>query len=391
MTRPPPFASKDMILVRRNPWVLVLALSPLVFSAIGIAAALPAQAVNFALSMAWIPSLVWARNPWPLSRRVAVCADMEGVRIGARKIPRARIREGFIVPRRPYRLVLRCRFAPRVELELGSADDGRALLRALGLDATQTVATFGDRLHVGLVLSACAMALIYMVTAGLAANIVVALGLFVVLAPLLTLARLTVGIDGVVRSRLGRKRFIGYGDIDTVRYEERWWGWRTGVLLTLRSGEMVRFPMAQLDKETGAIIEERIWEAMAVHAGGDGADAALLRKGTRTVGQWIASLRAIGAGANADLRTAPLPRERLLRIVEDPASPADDRAAAAVAVGASSNDDDRARLQSVADAVAAPRLRVAIEAAAGADDAELEAALAQVVEEMTKQRALARR
>jgi hypothetical protein len=111
--------------------------------------------------------------------------------------------------------------------------------------------------------------------------------------------------------------------------------------------------------------------------------------GTRTVSEWVTSLRAIGAGANADTRTAPFPRERLLRIVEDPTSPADDRAAAAVAVGASLGAEDRLRLRSVADAVVAPRLRVAIEAAAGDDDAELETALAQVVEEMTKQRALA--
>ncbi|APR80754.1 Hypothetical protein A7982_06101 [Minicystis rosea] len=43
-----------------------------------------------------------------------------------------------------------------------------------------------------------------------------------------------------------------------------------------------------------------------------------------------------------------------------------------------------------ADNVAAPWLRVAIEAAAGADDAELDAALAQIGEEVTQQPARVR-
>jgi hypothetical protein len=403
MAQPPPFASSDVLRVRRNPGVLALALSPLLLVA-GFAS--PALAPDLVLlfpvlaNIMWILPLVWARNPWPLCHRVAVRADMQGLEIGAHQIPRTGIRDGFFVPRRPCRLLLRRRFGLAVELEVASVDEGRALLRALGLGAAQTVAEFGDQRLIDLVAPAVWIPLAWTMINNpvrgtlnggppFSVMIILALGVLGTLAQLLTRARLAVGADGVVLSRLGRRRFIAYHDIDSVGYEERWWGWRCGVRVTLRSGEKVWWPMAQQDKETGAIIQERIREAMEVYAGGDGADTAQLRMGTRTVSEWITSLRAIGTGANADMRTAPFPHERLLRIVEDPTSPADDRAAAAVAVGASLAAADRLRLRSVADAVVAPRLRVVIEAAAGDDDAELETALAQVVEEMTKQRALA--
>ena len=139
-----------------------------------------------------------------------------------------------------------------------------------------------------------------------------------------------------------------------------------------------------------AIIQERICEAMETfRSGGAAAAGALLRRGKRPVSEWIATLRAIGAGANADMRTAPLPRENLFRIVESPTSSAAERAAAAVAAGVEIDDDGRARLRRAAEAVAAPRLRIAIEAAAGTDDAALAEALSEVEHEESKARAQA--
>src|SRR5262249_249480 len=148
--------------------------------------------------------------------------------------------------------------------------------------------------------------------------------------------RLTVGADGVMLSRWGRKRFIGYGDIDAVEVRKRTWRSWDGVMLTLRSGEEVQVRMDGHDDEAiGDTIKERIWEGLELFQEGRAAgSAALLRRGDRTVAAWVASLRAIGAGANADMRTAPLQSDTLFRIVEDAASPADERAAAAVAIGA---------------------------------------------------------
>jgi hypothetical protein len=82
------------------------------------------------------------------------------------------------------------------------------------------------------------------------------------------------------------------------------------------------------------------------------------------------------------MRTAPLPRERLFRIVESPSASGLDRAAAAVALGKEADEETRGRLRGAAEACAAPKLRIALEAAAGSSsDAELEAALAEVGEE----------
>src|SRR5262249_28225525 len=156
------------------------------------------------------------------------------------------------------------------------------------------------------------------------------------------------------------------------RYEAGWGrSRRIGIKLTLRSGEEVQIPVTTRswgDNEL-ALIEERIREAReAYRTGGAEADAALLKRGDREVSAWVSMLRTIGAGANADMRTAPVPRERLFRIVEDPASPAIDRAAAAVALGADLDEDGRRRLADAAHATAAPKLRVAIEKAADRSD-----------------------
>ncbi len=149
-------------------------------------------------------------------------------------------------------------------------------------------------------------------------------------------------------------------------------------------------PIAQAkDDEQGSFIVERIREALEAHRrGGLAADSAVLRRGQRDVREWVSALRALGAGANADMRTAPLPPERLFRVVEDPAASSADRAAAAVALGSDLDDTGRARLRTAAAAVAGPRLRAALETAAiQAEQAALEAALAEVEQEEATARA----
>jgi len=218
------------------------------------------------------------------------------------------------------------------------------------------------------------------VAAAAGALLVAAVAALLVL--LLAPQRLRVGGDGVEVIRLWRRRFLRYDEIAAVApYEKGSWRNRlVGLHLALHSGEDVRVPM--LGSEDVADAEARIDEAMARLRRGDvEVDAAVLRRGERALGAWVTALRSLGAGANADLRTAPVPRERLFRIVEDAARPSVDRAAAAVALGRDLDDEGRVRLRSAAEATAAPRLRVALEKAAGAEgDAELEAALADIEE-----------
>ncbi len=77
------------------------------------------------------------------------------------------------------------------------------------------------------------------------------------------------------------------------------------------------------------------------------------------------SSRALGSGAHATHRVAPIAVDRLWRIVESPATQPTIRAAAAVALGLRLDPRDRDRLRAAASATTAPRLRAALEAAAG--------------------------
>jgi hypothetical protein len=160
-----------------------------------------------------------------------------------------------------------------------------------------------------------------------------------------------------------------------------------GLRIVLRSGSEVFVPVQRanlnLSDDKVALIEERIREAReAVRVGDVAVDAAMLQRGERDVKDWIADLRSIGTGANATLRTAPVPRERLIRIALDPTQAALARAAAAVALGAELDEETQSRLRTAAEATAAPKLRVAIEkAATGAEDGDIEEALRDVEQE----------
>ena len=153
--------------------------------------------------------------------------------------------------------------------------------------------------------------------------------------------------------------------------------------------ERVRSASQKCHDQGHSRIEERIQEAMETYRRGDAeGDAALVRRNGRDLGAWINALRSLGAGSNADLRTAPLPRERLFRIVESPTAAAGERAAAAVALGTELDEEGRARLRSAAEATAAPKLRIAIEqAAASADEEALREALSALESEPEEKQA----
>jgi hypothetical protein len=410
----------DLVRVRRNPWILGLAMSPflatiacLVSGALGSVPA--AVLMPYTLMLGVVLALTaWRRNARPVATEVRVHADPAGVTLtneasGRRThIRRDQVSAGLVLPGLAPRVVLRRRFRPTVELQLTTTNEARALLRAIGLDASQTVASFRTlsrmqaKRRYGLGIAGLNAALFFLFVATSRAapiGFVLLVASSVVSAILSALpTRFDVGADGVVLRWLGRSRFIGYDRIRAVtRFDRRTtWGRSAvrGVSLDLRSGEEVAVPVTSAgwsDPGEIAVIEERIRQAMETfRLGGTAADAAMLRRGGRGVRDWIVALRSLGAGANADMRTAPVGRERLFRIVEDPSLAPVDRAAAAVALGGDLDDEGRARLDAVAGAIAAPKLRFALEKAATAPDAaELEAALAELDEAPDAKRAKA--
>jgi hypothetical protein len=82
-----------------------------------------------------------------------------------------------------------------------------------------------------------------------------------------------------------------------------------------------------------------------------------------------------GAGG---FREAEVSADDLWRTLEDGAADPEARAGAAVALGPTLGEGDRARLRVAARVVAAPRLRVALEAVADGDEARVEEALAEI-------------
>jgi hypothetical protein len=413
MSDAPPFAGK-LVELRHNPWMMALAATPFLGTLACIVGGLLGTPALFALtfhtSILGLAAMAyaWRRNFRPIVKDVDVRADATGVHVGDRFVPRSEIRAGLIVPRMAPGVLLRRRLRAAIELQAASTEEARSLLRALGLDVSQTVARFSTLSRVmskrryGMTLGVSIGAFVLIATRMMGPHPLSPIGFAMVMAAviagaLLALAptRLDVGADGIALRWLGRTRFIGYEDIDVVSRFDRSWGRSRlmGVSLLLRSNEEVLIPITSNEWgnwDSLRIIEERINEGMAsFREGGAAADAALLKRGERAMSDWIAALRSLGAGANADLRTAPVPRDRLFRIVEDPAATPADRAAAAVALGGDLDDDGRTRLKAVAAATAAPRLRIAIEKAAEPDLAAVEEALAALEAEEEKTRASA--
>jgi hypothetical protein len=395
------FGPRELRRVEHNPWALGLVSVPLVATLAALAGG-----GEGALRAVFICGLAlfytWRTKPWARLRPVTARVDAGGLWIGERCLPRAAIREAFVIP--PARRVsARVRVVPAgarpsVELEVADLAEGRRLLQALGRDTAQTAARFRARSRMSAsprlaALSAAAVLGVTLlggvvdkiVSAGSAGGFLFLLGLAAVTGLYLLPSTLVIGADGVSLRWLRWSRFVDFAEVASIeRFGPSMGSKATGVALVLRSGERVRIALGTQgwDAQHLATVEMRLHQAFVTwQRGGDVADEAKLRRGERSVGAWVNALRAMGAGADAGPRTAPVPRDRLWSIVEDPRADLAVRAAAAVALGGTAAGEDRDRLRVAAGVTAAPKLRIAIEAAASEDDAAVEEALAALAQE----------
>lgn len=412
----------QLALVRRNPWMLALGASPLVAA---IACAIGAVVTKNATPIVFIPHLlmlsvalstfVWIRNPRVREMEDAVVVKDDGVDVhGERVLERDDIKAGFVVPRPDKRPIVRLErkgLLPAFEIRVENEDEGRAVLRELGLDATQTIASFVlpprlfaielQRKQYGFllgVLFAVMAILARLAHAHLLAFPILILSMAIgfAFAGLLTRTHVRIGADGLVLKWFRTQRFIPYDELRAIEsYQER--GIRrnrwAGVKLRLKSGEIITLPIAAASEVGGPrvrLVTNRLQEAFADHKQGKttSPEARLLR-GDKPIAAWVRDLRRAGAGAAANHRIAPIPTEKLLEVAEDPQADPIMRANAAIALGANAEDGEfRKRLRVAAQATAAPRLRVALEQAANVDDeAALAEALAEVEAEAQKTRA----
>jgi hypothetical protein len=126
------------------------------------------------------------------------------------------------------------------------------------------------------------------------------------------------------------------------------------------------------------IVAERINEAIEARATehpDEVVATVALGRAARPIDQWVVALKAMLEKTSTFREGAALAIDQLWRVLEDPDAAAERRAAAAVALSPKLDDAGRARMRVAAEATVAPKLRVAFEAAADADDARLVDAL----------------
>ncbi len=300
--------------------------------------------------------------------------DAEGVHLGDKRVARRSSIRGALLASDPggARLLLeRGTLEEPVELIVDSLDRGHAVLRALGFDPAQTTATIPLR-SFRTKLAAAVSSIASIGTLALAQSIggltlalsLAALVPLVIAAWIALVPRVTVGRDGVrVRGQLGT-RFVPMPSIVDVSSSPR------GVEIALAGGEMYVIPVgARKD-----MIVARIRQAI-----GDAAEGPLVKlaRDGRTAADWLMWVRGLADGKET-FREAAVTREELLRVVEAPRAPVEERAVAAAALAPHVDAAQRARFRALAEACASPRLRVALTAAADADEEAMEEALASL-------------
>ncbi len=299
---------------------------------------------------------------------------------------RATLAQGFVLPSPEGTLVRFDRVGAKSPLFVRVPDHEAAqtLLATLGFDAGKTAAHL--RIASGLlalsgVKQAAAIAAplgllfpIFFTTAqlvGRTAGPYVFAEVLVYVAYVLGLAfaptTVNIGTDGVELKWLHTARFVRF---DQVARVERFREFRSskeqhGVRLHLRDGDVVRLHTGQgdLGMSDAARLESRLDDARSAGNSGlleDSSRVGSLQRGTSALPEWVRSLRRLGAGV-VDHRHAAMPREHLLRVVEDGTASSEERAYAAVALVSSEDPEARERVRVAAEATVEPRLRVALQ------------------------------
>lgn len=307
-------------------------------------------------------------------------------------LPSDRIRQGYFQPlgggHRAHVVVDAGDTVLRIDVE-GEAQ-ARTLLGVLGLGVGRSAARFSAIAPLGsrsgraaLAASAVAVALAVLSVAAESPALFVIGALVGILARVLLVpANVVVGADGVaIEGRLHRELY----PISAIRDTRRT---RRGIAFVMRDRE-VTIPLtssfalslfelpirdALLAYVRGSIERARTGEGAA--SSGDALPT--LERGEGSFAAWV---RALGHD-EADFRTPHVPTDALAHLVASTSAPALRRVGAAIALAKRGTAEDRTRVRVAARAVAAPKLRVALERIADQpDDTALEEAVREVEEE----------
>lgn len=293
-----------------------------------------------------------ARGAFSIDAPAEVSASPEGLLIdGKLRLPLSALRGGFVVPdepRKPLVLLERRRGRP-LKLRVRTEREGRELLLALGLDASQKAVT----IH-----ALC--------------------------------GPLTIGIDGLACSRPdGQSVFISSAEIAGISTYESPGAGRSptqrGVDLVLHDGRSARIPLTQSDNDPLLeLVRQRIHECVELareRLDREEDNDAIARRNRKGV-EWLRGLRASASGG---YRTAALDEKDLSRILRDEGAKPSARAAAAIVLASSGDAGAPMKLRIAADTIANPRVRVALESIASMRDDGAMAEALEVLDEAEHQ------
>jgi len=196
---------------------------------------------------------------------------------------------------------------------------------------------------------------------------VVLLGLYaLVLAPMVVPRKVLVGEDGISLRWAGRGTYLPFTSVVSVQ------GTALGVAIDLTDGRTLEVRLGHrgdIDGGRRRALLARIEAGIAAHRASGPADdeEALLARGRRTYVAWLEDLRTLARAEG--YRSVALPRERLWRLLENPAAEPSAREGAAIALRFAATETERERISSVATKSASPRLRVTLDAVAKHDPA----------------------
>lgn len=193
--------------------------------------------------------------------------------------------------------------------------------------------------------------------------------------------RFVVGQDGISIGWWWRRRFLFRHEIAGISSYDQGFGRSrlSGVALTLKDGTVVKVP---LEADVGLVCRS-VRQAFGVAGGEVTAAAAMaLARGDLPIKAWFSRLRAVGAEESDQMRAPAVRREELWTLVASPTATSSERAAAAIALRGSPEEDIKPRLVRVAAETVEPKLRVLLEhTAAGSSDEELQQAFIELEQE----------
>lgn len=332
----------------------------------------------------------------------SLTADAQGLSIDGQMTPREQLTEGRIVPLLDGRVSveLRGKNTQILSIRTRSHEVGAQLLSVLGLDAQPKMTSFrgypSSKLlrSVGVVQAIASLILLFATNLPFPwriGPIQIAFVAWIIASFLIRRGTLNVGADGLRIDAPGHHRFVPWSEVTDASPRGN------GVLLELEGGERLKLRVNRrlrfdyTDNEADALglygrIQLARVQAQERQAAREAAER--LSRNGRSVEAWHDDLRSLGGG----FRTAAFDFDDLERVLLDPLADPSARAAAAVALRrldartgtAEGRGPDRIRV--VAQACAEPRLRVALDRAAQAeDDAALREALAAMDLETTPQ------